>query len=79
MEGSLSRSSGHLTVVCTSSSEPLGEGKMDKRDLRTLESWRRTLDQAVVETDGEQTIVAVSLKRLRDAVDRVIARIKRDN
>jgi len=52
---------------------------MDKRDLRTLESWRRTLDQAVVETDGEQTIVAVSLKRLRDAVDRVIARIKRDN
>ena len=52
---------------------------MDKRDLRTLESWRRTLDQAVVETDGEQTTVAVSLKRLRDAVDRVIARIKRDN
>jgi hypothetical protein len=56
-----------------------GERQMDKRDLRTLESWRRTLDQAVVETEGEQTIVAVSLKRLRDAVDRVIARIKRDN
>lgn len=51
---------------------------MDKRDLRTLESWRKTLDHAVLETDGEQTIPAASLKGLRDAIAQVIARIKRD-
>jgi len=55
---------------------------MDIRDLRTLESWRRTVDQALQETDAERNVgthlQAVYLEGLRDAIDRTIGRIRRE-
>jgi len=55
---------------------------MDKRDLRTLESWRRTLDHALRETDGTRTFATelqgIYLDGLLEAITRAIARIKRD-
>jgi len=55
---------------------------MDKRDLRTLESWRCTLDHALRETDGKLSFATelqgIYLEGLLEAITRAIARIKRD-
>jgi hypothetical protein len=55
---------------------------MDKRDLRTLESWQRALDHALRETDGKRTFATklqgIYLEGLLEAITRAIARIRRD-
>jgi len=55
---------------------------MDKRDLRTLESWRRMLDDALRESDGKCTFATklqgIYLEGLLEAITRAISRIKRD-
>jgi len=54
---------------------------MDKRDLRTLESWRRTLDHALRESDGKRNFATelqgIYLEGLLEAIIRAITRIKR--
>jgi len=50
---------------------------MDKRDLRTLRAWRTTLERVISDTNDGNS--AKELQGLLDAVDRVIARIQRDN
>ena len=50
---------------------------MDKRDLRTLRAWRTTLERVISDTNDGNS--AKDLQGLLDAVDRVIARIQRDN
>jgi len=54
---------------------------MDKRDLRTLESWRRTLDHALRESDGRRNFATelqgIYLEGLLEAIIRAITRIKR--
>ena len=56
---------------------------MDKRDLKTLESWRRTLDDALQESDGKRNFAAelqaIYLEGLLEAITRAIARIRRDD
>jgi len=53
---------------------------MDKRDLRTLESWRSTLDHALQQRDGRRNFAAqlqrIYLQGLLEAVIRAITRIK---
>jgi len=51
--------------------------QMDKRDLRTLRAWRTTLERVISDTNDGNS--AKELQGLLDAVDRVIARIQRDN
>ena len=55
---------------------------MDGRDLRTLESWRRTLDHALQESDGKRNLATelqgIYLEGLLEAITRTIARIERD-
>jgi len=55
---------------------------MDRRDLRTLESWRRTLDHALQEREGKRNFASkrqgIYLEGLLEAITRTIARIKRD-
>jgi len=54
---------------------------MDGRDLRTLESWRRTLDHALQESDGKRNLATelqgIYLEGLLEAITRAIARIRR--
>jgi len=54
---------------------------MDKRDLRTLESWRRALDHALRESDGKRNFATELqgsyLEGLLEAIIRAITRIKR--
>jgi len=54
---------------------------MDKEDLRTLESWRRTLDHALRESDGKRNFATelqgIYLEGLLDAIIRAVTRIKR--
>lgn len=56
---------------------------MDKRDLRTLESWRRTLDHALRETEGKRNFATdlqgIYVEGLLEAISRAIARIRRDD
>jgi len=56
---------------------------MDKRDLRTLESWRRTLDHALRESDGKRNFATelqrIYLEGLLEAIIRAITRIKRND
>ena len=56
---------------------------MDKRDLRTLESWRRTLDHALRESDGKRNFATelqgIYLEGLLEAIIQAIARIKRSD
>jgi len=56
---------------------------MDKRDLRTLESWRRTLDHALRESDGRRNFATelqgIYLEGLLEAIIRAITRIKRSD
>ena len=56
---------------------------MDKRDLRTLESWRRTLDHALRESDGRRNFATelqgIYLEGLLEAIIQAIARIKRSD
>jgi hypothetical protein len=55
---------------------------MDGRDLRTLESWRRTLEHALQESDGKRNLATelqgIYFEGLLEAITRAIARIKRD-
>jgi hypothetical protein len=48
---------------------------MDRKDLRTLLLWRRTLETIFKDADP-QSLTSKSLKGLLDAIDKVIARIK---
>jgi len=56
---------------------------MDKRDLRTLESWRRTLDHALRESDGRRNFATelqgIYLEGLLEAIIQAITRIKRSD
>jgi len=45
--------------------------------LRTLRAWRTTLERVISDTNDGNS--AKELQGLLDAVDRVIARIQRDN
>jgi len=53
---------------------------MDKRDLRTLESWRRGLHHALREGDSKRNFATelqgIYLEGLLEAITRAIARIK---
>jgi hypothetical protein len=55
---------------------------MEKRDLRTLESWQHTLDRALRESDGKRTFATelqgLYLEGLLEAITQAIARIMRD-